>query len=77
MREYLSKAIDVEMQRFGLFFTLMIASGGGSVGVMLGEFSVFKGFLAIAGVLTAFTSAGLALRSYIKINKLLEELRGV
>lgn len=77
MREYLNKAIDVEMQRFGLFFTLMIASGGGSVGVMLGEFSVFRGILAVAGVLTSLTSAGLALRSYIKINKLLEELRGV
>ena len=44
---------------------------------MLGEFSMFKGLLAIAGVLTALISAGLALRSYIKINKLLEELRGV
>ena len=77
MREYLSKAIDVEMQRFGLFFTLMVASGGGSVGIMLGEFSIFRGFLTLAGVLTALVSAGLALRSYIKINKLLEELRSV
>ncbi len=77
MKEYLNKAIDMEMQRFGLFFTLMVASGGGAVGVMLGEFSVFRGILAVAGVLISLTSAGLALRSYIKINKLLEELRGV
>jgi len=62
VKEYFQKAIEVEMQRFGLFFTLMMAAGG-SVS-------------ALAGVAIASISGLFALRSCRRINSLLEEIKG-
>ncbi|WP_457600262.1 hypothetical protein [Hydrogenivirga sp.] len=75
MKEYFQKAIEVEMQRFGLFFTLMIAAGGGSVGITLGDLDTYRTLIAIMGIFISITSAIFALISYIKINRLLEELK--
>ncbi|GEM_PF-5867544 len=78
MREYLEKAIDVEMQRFGMFTTLMMASGGGSIGLFLGmELSFHRAAIIIAGLLIALISGLLSWRSYIRVNSLLRELKNV
>ncbi len=78
MREYLEKAIEVEMQRFGLSFTLMLASAGGSIGIVLNKGEEFISLLfALLGFGLASLSALFMLRSYIRINNLLEELKNV
>lgn len=75
MKEYFRKAIEVEMQRFGLFFTLMIAAGGGSVSLFIGDLNAKKLFFALAGISITSISGLFAPRSYRRINSLLEEIK--
>ncbi len=77
MKDYLMKSIDVEMQRFGLFFTLMMASAGGSIGLIIGRGDFTNLILGSLGFLISIASSLLAMKSYLKINKLLGELRNV
>ncbi len=76
MKDYLNRLLDVEMQRFGVFTTVMIASSGGVVGLLVSkEISLGIYVLVLAGTVISTVSALLALRSYIRINKVLRVLK--
>ncbi len=66
------------MQRFGIFTTVMVASVGGSAGLVLTKSITLSTYMLIlGGAITSLLAGLLALRSYIKINRLLKELKNV
>ncbi len=75
MREYLSRLLDVEMQRFGIFTTVMVASAGGSVGLLLSSKESMYLVFSMLGFMIAIVSALFTFRTYIRINRVLEELK--
>jgi hypothetical protein len=60
-----------------LFWVSLLAIGGGTAGLLLGELGVLKGIFATAGIVVLAVSVAVVVRLDVRIRGLIEELKEV